>query len=299
MENLYKTGTLHLNSTLNNPTTITIDDTISEDKYQSQFNKTVNRVQKKADDLLPGDGKVPSDAIKYIVKIQMARASTMENPYYRFISQVSAFSTEPMTKFWKKQEDVEKGFSLLNDSSGTVFSAIDAAAGEYEGSQLSKAMGNYFESEKSVSEYVRNRRDYLTSPEVYGKLFLTPMIYGHMNEAQELIQNHCNVSIDLDKFIQSEHSTYFARLVALRMNMSRFLGGRYYTLSNNYGRLMQQTTRILQYFKTKLKESIGGRPMQKITVHQGQSHTFHPQQQVPVPSENGAALRFFDELRKV
>ena len=69
------------------------------------------------------------------------------------------------------------------------------------------------------------------------------MIYGHMNEAQELIQNHCNVSIDLDKFIQSEHSTYFARLVALRMNMSRFLGGRYYTLSNNYGTMMQQTTR--------------------------------------------------------
>ena len=74
MENLYKTGTLHLNTTLNNPTTITIDDTISKDKYQSQYNETVNRVQKKADDLLPGDGKVPSDAIKYIVKMHCKKA---------------------------------------------------------------------------------------------------------------------------------------------------------------------------------------------------------------------------------
>ena len=78
MENLYKTGTLHLNSTLNNPTTININDTTNNDKYQSQFNETVNRVQKKADELLPGEGKVPADAIKYIVKTKLSKKTIIK-----------------------------------------------------------------------------------------------------------------------------------------------------------------------------------------------------------------------------
>ena len=85
---------------------------------------------------------------------------------------------------------------------------------------------------------------------IYVLYFLLSYLHLLINNYSRLKTNYGLFSIDLDKFIQSEHSTYFARLVALRMNMSRFLGGRYYTLSNNYGRLMQQTTRILQYFKT-------------------------------------------------
>ncbi len=213
----------------------------------------VNEIKKRADNLLPGSGKAPKKGIEFFVKTQMALAQTQKNPYYRLAMKISAFSGEPMTKMWKQQADVAKGQALLNESTDGVYSAIDAASGQYDGEDLVRAMGNYMdqESETQVSDYVKNRRDFFLSPSVFGKLFLTPLIYGHINEAIELIQNHCKVNIKIDNLINSDDSTYFARLVALRMNTSRFLSGRYYSLAGNYGRLMHQQNRLIQYFKSR------------------------------------------------
>ena len=251
METLYKTGTLKFDNVVDVPVTIPTDEDLTKD---------VDRVKKNADKLTPGDGKVPKSAVEYIIKVQMARANTMQNPWYKFISMVSSFSTEPMSKFWKKQEDAEKGLALINETSGGVFSAIDASADNFDGSELVEEMGDYFsaQNERKVSDYLKNRRDFLTSPEVMNKLFLTPLIFGHISEAQKMIENFCSVSIDVDNFIQSDHATYFARLVSLRMNISRFLGGRYYTLAGNYGRLIQQQDRLIQYFKCHLKTHPNG-----------------------------------------
>lgn len=258
-ENLYKSGTLHFKPV------IPLESSVGK-KFEEQVEQDVERVQNNANRLLPGKGRMPREAVEYMVKVQLARAQTMQNPYYKFISMVSSFSTEPMSKMWKKQEDVERGMSLISDTTGGVYSAIDAASGDFDGTMLAKSVGNAMnmKSEKEVSDYVKNRRDFITSPEVYGKLFLTPLIYGHILEAKELIQNHAVVQIDIDTFIQSIHATYFARLVSLRMNISRFLGGRYYTLSGNYGRLMQQTTRLLEYFKCRLKRHPNGHKLQKV-----------------------------------
>lgn len=223
-------------------------------KAKQELKKQVKEVKKRADNLLPGNGKAPKKGVEYFVKTQMALAQTQKNPYYRLAMKISAFSGEPMTKMWKQQADVEKGQALLNESTDGVFSAIDAASGgQYDGDDLVRAMGNYMdqENEMQVSEYVKNRRDFFLSPSVFGKLFLTPLIYGHINEALELIQNHCKVKIQIEKLVESDDSTYFARLVALRMNTSRFLSGRYYSLSGNYGRLMHQQNRLMQYFKSR------------------------------------------------
>lgn len=251
METLYKTGTLNFENVVDVPVTIPTDDDLTKD---------VDRVKKNADKLTPGNGKVPKSAVEYIIKVQMARANTMQNPWYKFISMVSSFSTEPMNKFWKKQEDAEKGLALINETSGGVFSAIDASADNFDGSELLEEMGDYLssENERKVSDYLKNRRDFLTSPEVFNKLFLTPLIFGHISEAQKMVENFCSVTVDVDNFIQSDHATYFARLVSLRMNLSRFLGGRYYTLAGNYGRLIQQQDRLMMYFKCHLKNHPGG-----------------------------------------
>jgi hypothetical protein len=236
-------------------TVIPLDSPVKGEDDKIKLKETVRQVRDRANNLLPGKGtEVPEEAVEYIVKVNVARANTIQNPWYRFISLVSGLSTEPMSKMWKKQEDVEKtGFALFGETNTSVFSAIDAAADNYDGSALvSRAMRS---QEKNVADYVKNRRDFLNSPEVYGKLYLTPLIFAHINEAQQLIQNLCHVSLDLNEFIKSTHATYFARLVSLRMNMSRFLGGRYYHLNNNYGRLQQQTTKLLAYFKQKLSSS--------------------------------------------
>ena len=211
---------------------------------------TKRKVQDRANNLLPGAAtKVPSEAVEYVTKVNIARANTMENPWYKFISLVSGLSTEPMSKLWKKQDLVEKQQALLNETNSGVFSALNVGASQqYQGGGLVKNTALQQE-EQNVSQYVTDRRDFLSSPEVYGKLFLTPLIFAHINEAQQLIENLCNTSIDVDELIKTRHATYFARLVALRMNTSRFLGGRYYHLNSNFGRLQMQTNRLMAYFK--------------------------------------------------
>ncbi len=272
MEELYKTGTLDLVNKQGFSTVIPLKgQTVTDDDFQKQVEEDSRRVKKNAEKLLPGKGEVPSDAVDYMVKVQLARAQTMENPWYRLISMISAFSTEPITKFWKKQEDVERGMALANETTGGVYSAIDAAV-TGQGSKLLKSQLLDSKSEKEVSEYVQNRRDFLASPEVYGKLFLTPVIFGHISEAKELIQNHCHVHIDIESFIQSEHATYFARLISLRMNTSRFLSGRFYHLSGNYGRLLTQTNRLLEYFKCRLQRHPSGHAMTRYFPNQISQH---------------------------
>lgn len=265
MDNLYKV-TRDTAGSSDMPPSVQIDESLGanlqDSNLKNEIKQRTKEVKERADFLLPGSGKAPTEAVEYFVRSQMAIAATSENPYYRLAMKISAFSGEPMTKMWRNQQEVEKSQALLNETSSGLYSAIDSSAGEYEGGELLEAMGSYMEkqSEANVSNYVKNRRDFFLSPTVFGKLFLTPVIYGHINEAKELIEQHCHVKLNIDEFIQSDHSTYFARLVALRMQMSRFLSGRYYSLSNNYGRLMTQTNRLMQYFRSKLRSSQSSSP---------------------------------------
>lgn len=294
MENLYSSEIA--------PTIDVLKDGAKQDSKIIQAQ--VKEIKERADNLLPGKGKAPKKGIEYFVKTQMALAQTQKNPYYRLAMKISAFSGEPMTKMWKQQSDVEKGQALLNESTDGIFSAIDAASGgQYDGDDLVRAMGNYMdqESEIQVSEYVKNRRDFFLSPSVFGKLFLTPLIFGHINEALELIQNHCKVTIDIEKLVESDDSTYFARLVALRMNTSRFLSGRYYSLAGNYGRLMHQQNRLIQYFKSRYGSGSGSSNLQYSRMLQSDRGPFAVQNQNMsyLPPTNSSSHSYFHKLNQV
>lgn len=261
-------------------------------KLPEQLKEEISNVKARADFLLPGLGKAPREAVEYFVKMQYARAQTQENPWYRLAMKISAFSGEPMSKMWKQQQDVERGQALLNETTGGLYSAIDSASGDYEGSDLVQAMGDYMsqQSETDVANYVRNRRDFFLSPQVFAKLFFTPLLYGHINEARDMIERHCNYRINMQEFIESEHVTYFARLVALRMQMSRFLSGRYYSLSGNYNRLMTQTARMLNYFKVKLGSAApSSRPMLRMIPDSRGDRAFVNQNLNYQPPSRGAS----------
>ena len=267
----------------------------------SNFKKDVKDIKKRADNLLPGAGKAPKDEVEYFVKAQYALAQTEKNPWYRLAMKISAFSGEPMTKMWKTQAQVETGQALLQESTQGLYSAIDSSAGTFEGGDLVRAMGSYMDqqSEQNVSEYVKNRRDFFLSPQVFGKLFLTPLMFGHINESVELIKNHCGIEVDLHGLIESKHQTMFARLVALRMQMSRFLSGRYYSLSGNYGRLMHQTNRVILYFKSHYHSGSSGAPLQYVRMIPTRTGAV-PNQNLscPVPSLP-ARSSYFERLNQV
>ena len=90
---------------------------------------------------------------------------------------------------------------------------------------------------------------WMQAPEVSGVVFLSPTVYGHMKEAEQIVNNGF-VHADLKTLVESpEYSTLFARLVSIRMSLSASLNGVGGRLDKTYSRLHQQQTAVLQALK--------------------------------------------------
>lgn len=217
-----------------------------DDAVRRIQNKMLERA--KSLSLNPNDRNLKA-AVEFQIKNDEAQIRALRNPWYSFVIKVAGFSNEDVSKLWKDIGNDRNRDSqpLANTPSLSTYSQIDAAAG-----------GKTEENEKELGEYLKNRQYFLQSVEVRGYIFLTPICYSHVGEAVSLLENMCNTKVDVDKIIQSEHSTYFARLVSLRIQMSRFLSGRYYSLSSNYDRLRTQQGMLMRYFQNKLGSGNGG-----------------------------------------
>ena len=177
-------------------------------------------------------------AVEFQIKQDEAQMQALKNPWYSFIIKVAGFSNEPLTKFWKDSSEKDRAQPLANTPSISQMAQINAAV-EQDNTNDDKELGSY----------LQNRQYFLQSVEVRGYLFLTPTCYAHVCEAVSLLERMCNRKVNPDELVQSEHSTYFARLVSLRIQMSRFLSGRYYSLSANYDRLRTQEAHLVKYFQ--------------------------------------------------
>ncbi len=248
---------------------------IPEAKIQKEVytNRIVNSTtkQERANNLSLA-GVIPESAIEYSERIDFAEKQKYKNKWYQFIMKVAAFSTEKIDKLWKKDVDNENQRSagvLTNERSGTAISSIEAASKRYAGSRLvrDELDEQDITTGKNLADYVGPRSNFLNAPEVRGEMFLSASAYGHILEAKELVGNHCNVRVTEDQLVFSkDHSTYFARLVAVRLQLSRFLSGRYYSLSANYGRLMKNQNRLLRYFREKISPSTRVRPLKRFRL---------------------------------
>jgi len=189
-----------------------------------------------------GDGGLLKKAVDFQFKQDEAQMQALRSPWYSFIIKLAGFSNEEVTKFWKDMgTGKDKAQPLANATSASQVSQINAAVEQ----------GNEGD-DKQLGKYLKDRQYFLQSVEVRGYLFLTPTCYAHVCEAISLLEKRCKQNINPDELIQSEHSTYFARLVSLRIQMSRFLSGRYYALSANYGRMRAQEAHLIQYFQKEL-----------------------------------------------
>lgn len=212
-------------------------------------------------------GNIPESAIEYSERIDYAEKQKYKNKWYQFILKVAGFSTEKVDKLWKKDADQENQRSagqLTNERSSTSISSIEAASRRYAGSALVEEELDTDDvvRGKNIADYVGPRSNFLNAPEIRAELFLSASAYSHILEGKELINNHCKVGLTEDDLVFSEHSTYFARLVATRLQLSRFLSGRYYSLSSNYNRLMANQNRLIRYFKSKFSGG-SSRPLKK------------------------------------
>ena len=233
---------------LNQSSSESLSPVIEVKEVDSTSNNAVKRIQNKMLErakklsLNPNDRNL-APAVDFQIKNDEAQIRALRNPWYSFVIKVAGFSNEDVSKLWKDIGNDRNRDSqpLANTPSLSTFSQIDAAAS-----------GKSEENEKELGEYLKNRQYFLQSVEVRGYIFLTPICYSHVGEAVSLLENMCNTKLNVDELITSIHSTYFARLVSLRIQISRFLSGRYYSLSSNYDRLRTQQGMLVRYFQTQL-----------------------------------------------
>ena len=214
-------------------------------------NNAIRRIQQKMLDRakklsLNANDRNLRPAVEFQKKNDEAQIRALRNPWYAFVIKVAGFSNEEVSKLWKDiGNDKNSSQPLANTPSLGTFTQIDAAAG-----------GKSEEDEKRLGEYLKDRQYFLQSVEVRGYIFLTPICFSHVGEAVSLLENMCRTKVNVNALIQSDkYSTYFARLVSLRIQMTRFLSGRYYSLSSNYDRLRTQQGMLIRWFKQNLSSS--------------------------------------------
>ena len=91
--------------------------------------------------------------------------------------------------------------------------------------------------------------DFFDVPEVSGVIHISSTVYGHMKEA-ETILNNCNVCIPLKSLVEdTKYSTMFARLVAIRMSLTSTVASSSFRLDGTFRRLHEEQHMVLNTFK--------------------------------------------------
>lgn len=222
-----------------------------KEKNEDVDEESQDTMKERANYLTIGEQTISEDIIKLAKRRLFARKKILRDKYYKFIMQVAGFSNEPMIKLWKNE--TKKGEAPLTASDHSLAWETDWNPQSFR-DILAEIQGDKtkLKEELDLTLQMKLKADFLNSAEITGQIFMTPNAYSHLLEAWEIIRHRCNVDIELEKLVDIEHSTYFARLVALRIQISRFLSGRYYTVSSNYKRLIRQQELLISgYFKSK------------------------------------------------
>ena len=97
---------------------------------------------------------------------------------------------------------------------------------------------------------------WLTMPEISGSIQLTPEVYGHIKEAQMIVEGFSNRPMDLkDDLVENpRYQTLFARLVAIRMGLTKYFDSSYKQKDRIFSRLHQEQTMLLRRIRSVKEE---------------------------------------------
>lgn len=203
--------------------------------------------RKRAQNLKPPHyPRIDRRAQQWEEKHEKARKEMRSNPMYQFVMMVASFANLRLNQMWRTPaEDPSKASGAADESAGQLGS-----------------LGN----DPLADQYDFQHR-WTSSPLVSGYLYLSPKVFGHLMEAEELVRNCTHTSIEAYQLMEGPARVLFARLVALRINMSAFLSGLNYQLDRNYRRLMTQQTMLLRALKTKMRATVKETPLPAAVHH--------------------------------
>lgn len=150
--------------------------------------------------------------VPQLIERQKLTSAVKADPGYKFLMMVAAFSSQRLTKLLSaepRKKVVETVIGLEDDD---------------------------------VEEW-------LQAPEVSGVVHLSTEVYGHIKEAESILQNGF-VCAPLKTLVENPvYSQLFARLVSIRINISGCLASKRETLNRTYVRLHQEQTMLLRALK--------------------------------------------------
>lgn len=154
-----------------------------------------------------------------------------KNLTYQFVMLLCGFTNEKLNKYWNREDEkpnkFNQGASISISGDGTV-------------------KNNENNKQKGFHNW------YVSTSWADGLVYLTPTVYGHIEEAFTAItQKYDHLSnVQLEMFIESPRvRTVFARVVAMCIRISDVLSGKKYHMDRTYRRVNMERARLMNYFK--------------------------------------------------
>lgn len=111
-----------------------------------------------------------------------------------------------------------------------------------------KKIGTVINVTQQSKENSKEDNSWMTMPEITGSIQLTPEIYGHLKEAEMIVNGFLkNKNIKLKTLVEdSRYSTLFARLVAIRLGLTSYFDSSDKQKDRIFSRLHQEQTMLLR-----------------------------------------------------
>lgn len=171
------------------------------------------------------------DTKKYEEHREKQILNQRQNLTYQFVMLLCGFTNEKLSKYWNREDEKPNKFN--------------------QGASISLA------GDETVTNRDNNKQKtfhnwYVSTSWADGLVYLTPTVYGHIEEAFTAITQKYNHLADakLEMFIESPRvRTMFARVVAMCIRISDVLSGKRYHMDRTYRRVNMERARLMNYFK--------------------------------------------------
>ena len=196
-----------------------------------------------------------------------------DDPSYRFLMMVAAFSKKKLGTIMNVKRRLSTTVTNTSEKSGQMY--FNSEANRYGIDKTAHFANNTNTKESGTKEDFDGMEDdndgggdigentakiggqaWLTMPEISGSIQLTPEVYGHIKEAQMIVEGFSNRPMDLknDLVENPRYQTLFARLVAIRMGLTKYFDSSYKQKDRIFSRLHQEQTMLLRRIRSVKEE---------------------------------------------
>jgi len=190
---------------------------------------------KDADDTppwVPFDGRTAD----WEVEVREKEIKSMrDHPTYQFVMLLAGFTNEKMSKYWTREEAASGVKRKHTPQSNRCGTGLDE-----------ELNANASRNDETYHNW------YTKTSWADGMIYLTPMVYGHLEESlTALTQRYKHLrDATLRDFMTSPRiRTLFARLVGMGILVSDVLSGKKYSLDSTYKRVNMERNRLMNVFR--------------------------------------------------